>query len=376
MPTTPMSARCCIPASRSGRRRLRPPSTSARRGREVLAAVVAGYETTIRIGLAVQPGAFPARLPEHRHLRRLRHRGGRRPAPVRGRTPSGEFVEAHRACRQLPERRRAVLLFRLVRQAHPGRACGAERGRGGAADAAGLQRARRHHRRQRRLCARLCRRLGSGDDRGRARRALSSDGRAGEIPCRGGARRGRHRRACWRCGSSTASPATTSRACSSAFPRIIQGRLTNPHPVDLQAAQMCLPFSVALASKVAARGRAAPDADGRRTTRPGLRDRRLYELEDRTTIELDDEVEAASNALSTAARVSVRLRDGRELSLLVPAPQGQPPRPFTGAGARGALRAGAVEPRARQDLRRDRRDVAGSRPARSALAWRGGSGRR
>src|SRR5476651_155689 len=34
------------------------------------------------------------------------------------------------------------------------------------------------------------------------------------------------------------------------IPRIIQGRLTNPHPVDLQAAQMCLPFSVALASKI------------------------------------------------------------------------------------------------------------------------------
>src|SRR5438876_2674760 len=33
-------------------------------------------------------------------------------------------------------------------------------------------------------------------------------------------------------------------------PRIIQGRLTNPHPVDLQAAQMCLPFSVALAAKI------------------------------------------------------------------------------------------------------------------------------
>jgi 2-methylcitrate dehydratase PrpD len=35
------------------------------------------------------------------------------------------------------------------------------------------------------------------------------------------------------------------------FPRIIQGRLTNKHPADLQAAQMCLPFSVALAAKVA-----------------------------------------------------------------------------------------------------------------------------
>src|SRR5262249_11744582 len=34
------------------------------------------------------------------------------------------------------------------------------------------------------------------------------------------------------------------------IPSIIQGRLTNPHPKDLQAAQMCLPFSVALAAQV------------------------------------------------------------------------------------------------------------------------------
>ena len=63
----------------------------------------------------------------------------------------------------------------------------------------------------------------------------------------------------------------------------------------------------------------------------GLSDRSLYELEERTTIMLDDEVEAASNALSTAARVTVRLRDGRELSMLVRAPKGSPARPFSGA---------------------------------------------
>src|SRR5262245_28619238 len=112
------------------------------------------------------------------------------------------------------------------------------------------------------------------------------------------------------------------------IPRIIQGRLTNPHPVDLQAAQMCLPFSVALAAKV-------PLAEGRLPDltvadyEAGLGDRSLFALEDLTTIALDDEVEAASNELSTAARVSVRLRDGRALSILVPAPKGSPAHPFT-----------------------------------------------
>ena len=108
------------------------------------------------------------------------------------------------------------------------------------------------------------------------------------------------------------------------IPRIIQGRLTNPHPVDLQAAQMCLPFSVALASKIPLAPGRIPDltvAD----YEAGLGDRSLHEIEERTTIALDDEVEAASNELSTAARVSVRLRDGRALSILVPAPKGSPP---------------------------------------------------
>jgi 2-methylcitrate dehydratase PrpD len=114
------------------------------------------------------------------------------------------------------------------------------------------------------------------------------------------------------------------------IPKIIQGRLTNPHPVDLQAAQMCLPFSVALAAKV-------PLAPGGITTlgvpdfEAGLKDKSLYDIEERITIALDEEVEAASNELSTAARVSVALRDGRKISMLVPAPKGSPSQPFTAA---------------------------------------------
>jgi 2-methylcitrate dehydratase PrpD len=114
------------------------------------------------------------------------------------------------------------------------------------------------------------------------------------------------------------------------IPRIIQGRLTNPHPFDLQAAQMCLPFSVAVAAKVPLKpGQVA--TIGVADYEAGLVDRSLYDLEERTTIGLDEEVEAASNELSTAARVTVELRDGRKLSLLVPAPKGSPSQPFTAA---------------------------------------------
>src|SRR3954471_19555384 len=114
------------------------------------------------------------------------------------------------------------------------------------------------------------------------------------------------------------------------IPKIIQGRLTNPHPVDLQAAQMCLPFSVALAAKIAL----APGCIstlGIEDFEAGLKDHSLHALEERTAIALDDEVEAASNELSTAARVTVTLRDGRTLSRFVPAPKGSPSQPFTGA---------------------------------------------
>jgi 2-methylcitrate dehydratase PrpD len=113
------------------------------------------------------------------------------------------------------------------------------------------------------------------------------------------------------------------------IPRIIEGRLTNRHPVDLQAAQMSLPFSVAVAAKVPLADH-VPDLTVV-DFEAGLSDLALHGLEQRTTIALDDEVEAASNDLSTAARVSVTLNDGRALSMLVPAPKGSPAKPFTEA---------------------------------------------
>jgi 2-methylcitrate dehydratase PrpD len=150
------------------------------------------------------------------------------------------------------------------------------------------------------------------------------------------------------------------------IPRIIQGRLTNPHPVDLQAAQMCLPFSVALASLVALApgiGRDLTVAD----YETNLRNARLREIEDLTTIELDEEVETLSNALSTAARVGVRLRDGRALSILVPAPFGSPSRPFPGAKQKDRFRRelrSRVSDRACGEIERMAEDIDGLDPRR------------
>jgi 2-methylcitrate dehydratase PrpD len=112
------------------------------------------------------------------------------------------------------------------------------------------------------------------------------------------------------------------------IPAIIQGRLTNPHPKDLQAAQMCLPFSVALAANIALVPGEVP-ALSVADYEAGLGDPVLHGLEERMTIRLDPEVEAASNALSTAAKVEVLLRDGRALSAFVAAPKGSPGHPLS-----------------------------------------------
>jgi 2-methylcitrate dehydratase PrpD len=113
------------------------------------------------------------------------------------------------------------------------------------------------------------------------------------------------------------------------IPRIIGGRLTNKHPIDLQAAQMSLPFSVAVAAQVPLTVH-VPDLTVV-DFEAGLSDPAVHGLEQRTTIALDAEVEAASNDLSTGARVSVGLNDGRALSMLVAAPKGSPTKPFTDA---------------------------------------------
>jgi 2-methylcitrate dehydratase PrpD len=112
------------------------------------------------------------------------------------------------------------------------------------------------------------------------------------------------------------------------IPRVIAGRLTNKHPTDLQAAQMCLPFSVALAATTALPPGALP-ALSVADYEAALADRVVFDLEERTTLDIDEEVEAASNALSTAARVNITLRDGRMLARLVKAPKGSAGNPFT-----------------------------------------------
>src|SRR5262249_48978942 len=134
--------------------------------------------------------------------------------------------------------------------------------------------------------------------------------------------------ACWPCGSSTALPPTTSKPSASAS----RGSSRAASPTRIPSTCKRRRCACRSASRSPPKSRRRADlvpAVAVADYEAALADRSLFELEDRTAIDLDDEVEAASNERSTAARVSVELRDGRKLSIFVPAPKGSAFRPFT-----------------------------------------------
>jgi 2-methylcitrate dehydratase PrpD len=112
------------------------------------------------------------------------------------------------------------------------------------------------------------------------------------------------------------------------IPAVILGRLTIPRPVDVQAAQMSLPHSAALAVALAPSaedGFALSVADYETSLHNPL----VKSIEARLRCEVDPEVEAATTAESVPARVVITLNDGTAHSVFVPAPKGSPSRPFT-----------------------------------------------
>src|SRR3546814_9736873 len=84
-------------------------------------------------------------------------------------------------------------------------------------------------------------------------------------------------------------------------------------PKDIQAAQMSLPFSVALASSIALR---APEIPMLTVSHylEHIHNPAVGAIEDKLKMEIDPQVEAASGKQSTAAKHVVRLKDGREIT--------------------------------------------------------------
>jgi 2-methylcitrate dehydratase PrpD len=111
------------------------------------------------------------------------------------------------------------------------------------------------------------------------------------------------------------------------IPTVIRGRLTIPQPIDVQAAQMSLPHSAALAAAIGPvdDGFALSVADYERS----LGDPRVKRIEKLVRCEVHSQVEAATTAAAVRARVTITLTDGSKHSVFVPAPKGSPSRPFS-----------------------------------------------
>lgn len=112
------------------------------------------------------------------------------------------------------------------------------------------------------------------------------------------------------------------------IPKIIEGRLTAAAPADIQAAQMSLPFCMAL---VLARGK---------DLQPGftlnvddfeiaLDDPRVREVSRRVECVVDADAERVSTEQSVGAKVTLTLQSGKTLECFIAAPKGSAARPFT-----------------------------------------------
>jgi 2-methylcitrate dehydratase PrpD len=112
------------------------------------------------------------------------------------------------------------------------------------------------------------------------------------------------------------------------IPKVIQGRLTVNEPKDIQAAQMSLPFCMAMVLKL---GRDVPagftlNIDDFEAT---LADPSVMAISSRVSCELDEDAERVSTEQSVGAKVTFRLKDGRVVERFIDAPKGSVSRPFT-----------------------------------------------
>ena len=112
------------------------------------------------------------------------------------------------------------------------------------------------------------------------------------------------------------------------IPKVIQGRLTQLDPPDLQSAQLSVPFSLAMALTLGCE-RGAQAALRREDYETALASPAVRALSGRVRCVLDPEVEAGTNTEEVPSRVSLRLADGRALVTRVAHPRGSPHRRMT-----------------------------------------------
>lgn len=112
------------------------------------------------------------------------------------------------------------------------------------------------------------------------------------------------------------------------IPSVIKGRLTMADPIDIQAAQMSLPFSMAVAAK------RAPEAGAELALTvtdylDTVDDEEVRDLARRINCEVDTSMDEQAAGDSVPADITVKLKDGAEHSIYISAPKGSPSSPFS-----------------------------------------------
>ncbi len=109
------------------------------------------------------------------------------------------------------------------------------------------------------------------------------------------------------------------------IPKVVQGRLTQLDPPDLQSAQLSIPFSLAMALALG-RTRGAQAALRREDYEAALADAGVRALSNRTRCVLDAEVEAGTNTEEVPTRVTIQLAGGSTQEMRIAHPRGSPHR--------------------------------------------------
>ena len=113
--------------------------------------------------------------------------------------------------------------------------------------------------------------------------------------------------------------------CEVGIPKVVQGRLTQNDPPDLQSAQLSIPFSLAMALGL---GRTRGAQASLRSTDydVALKDAEVRALSNRTLCVLDPWVEAGTNTEEVPTRVTLKLASGATHEMKIEHPRGSPHR--------------------------------------------------
>lgn len=112
------------------------------------------------------------------------------------------------------------------------------------------------------------------------------------------------------------------------IPAVIAGRLTHNDPADLQQAQLSVPFAVAMALALAP-ARGWPPTLTLDDFAESVKNENIRSLARQTRCVVDDKIDRATTTEYVPARVTLKLRDGRLAERTVAVPTGSPGRPMS-----------------------------------------------